>query len=275
MRVCCASSLCRARKEAAEGAEAARQESIAALKSELAELKVSDTEQLHACCEGFTWGVCASRAGPSQATPSIKPAWASVCMVHCTCSLSSCCCLPAVMLQSQLSSLQDAHATQLSSQQEASARQLAQQLKTADAIIKELEGAAVSLQNQLAAEVERADGYSRELQRRARMNPVLSQSLLCIRHGTRLLCGRRGCGAQVGDSMYRRHAPCMPPRPCFAGPLASRSCLFGTQACCRQGAHRGTGSTQRQEANRYVNSFHARTVESIMPIKRSCCRPDV
>jgi ribosome-binding protein aMBF1 (putative translation factor) len=53
----------------------------------------------------------------------------------------------------------------LSSQQEASARQLAQQLKTADAIIKELEGAAVSLQNQLAAEVERADGYSKELQR--------------------------------------------------------------------------------------------------------------
>lgn len=68
-------------------------------------------------------------------------------------------------LQSQLSSLQDAHATQLSSQQETSARQLVQQLKTADAIIKELEGAAVSLQNQLAAEVERADGYSRELQR--------------------------------------------------------------------------------------------------------------
>lgn len=67
--------------------------------------------------------------------------------------------------QSQLSSLQDAHATQLASQQEASARQLSQQLKTADAIIKELEGAAVSLQNQLTAEVERADGYSRELQR--------------------------------------------------------------------------------------------------------------
>jgi hypothetical protein len=67
--------------------------------------------------------------------------------------------------QSQLSSLQEAHANQLSSQQEASARQLAQQLKTADAIIKELEGAAVSLQNQLAAEVDRADGYSRELQR--------------------------------------------------------------------------------------------------------------
>jgi hypothetical protein len=32
--------LCRARKEAAEGAEVARLESVAALKSELAELKV-------------------------------------------------------------------------------------------------------------------------------------------------------------------------------------------------------------------------------------------
>lgn len=76
------------------------------------------------------------------------------------------CVLPCCLgLQSQLKGLQESHAAQLTSQQEASARQLAQQLKTADAIIKELEGAAVSLQNQLAAEVERADGYSRELQR--------------------------------------------------------------------------------------------------------------
>lgn len=72
---------------------------------------------------------------------------------------------PATYVQAQLSSLQEAHTAQLSSQQETSARQLSQQLKTADAVIKELEGAAVSLQTQLAAEVERADGYSRELQR--------------------------------------------------------------------------------------------------------------
>lgn len=84
--------------------------------------------------------------------------------LHCRCTFQCCPALVAAV-QSQLSSLQESHAAQLSSQQEASARQLAQQLKTADAIIKELEGAAVSLQNQLAAEVERADGYSKELQR--------------------------------------------------------------------------------------------------------------
>lgn len=39
--ICLLLTTCRARKEAAEGAEVARMESISALKSELAELKVS------------------------------------------------------------------------------------------------------------------------------------------------------------------------------------------------------------------------------------------
>lgn len=49
------SPLCRARKEAAEGAEAARQESIAALKSELAELKVSTHITKRST---FAWAAC-------------------------------------------------------------------------------------------------------------------------------------------------------------------------------------------------------------------------
>lgn len=49
--------------------------------------------------------------------------------------------------------------------QEASARQLAAHVKSADAIIKELESTANNLQTQLALEVERADAYSKELKR--------------------------------------------------------------------------------------------------------------
>ena len=109
----------------------------------------------------------------------------------------------AMFVQSQLSSLQEAHAAQLSSQQEASARQLSQQLKTADAIIKELEGAAVSLQNQLAAEVERADGYSRELQRSV---PPLPHPcpMLCIDWPARLGLRLSQClssGLQICNKM--------------------------------------------------------------------------
>jgi hypothetical protein len=64
---------------------------------------------------------------------------------------------PPLPTQAQLSALHDTHAAQLSAQQEAAARQLAQQLKAADGIIRELEGAALGLQSQLAVEVERAD----------------------------------------------------------------------------------------------------------------------
>lgn len=134
-------------------------ESISALKSELAELKVCTSCRLSAIHH-----VHPTASRQPSCSPTLLACASSIVLAltlpgGC---LRPCCCKKT---QSQLSSLQDAHATQLSSQQEASARQLAQQLKTADAIIKELEGAAVSLQNQLAAEVERADGYSRELQR--------------------------------------------------------------------------------------------------------------
>ncbi len=68
-------------------------------------------------------------------------------------------------MQGQLQELQDAHATELTAQQEASGKQLQQHVKTADRIIRELEGTATSLQAQLAAEVERADGMAAQLKR--------------------------------------------------------------------------------------------------------------
>lgn len=49
--------------------------------------------------------------------------------------------------------------------QESSSKALASHVKAADACIKELEATAVGLQGQLAAEVERADAYSKELRR--------------------------------------------------------------------------------------------------------------
>jgi hypothetical protein len=156
--------LCRARKEAAEVAEVARLESVAALKSELAELKVRTyAARCNSCHQLYAVLCCSGTPALSKVGGALQ---VDVCMAAEACHVFRRSLVHSV-LQSQLSSLQDAHASQLSSQQEASARQLAQQLKTADAIIKELEGAAVSLQNQLTAEVERADGYSRELQRYA------------------------------------------------------------------------------------------------------------
>lgn len=149
----------RARKEAVEGAEVALQESLAVLKGELADLKV--------WCVGLGWlgrvllsvvgwlivGLCANHHCRVLECHGFRSG--SCCVsVHISMyvleSLNLVCDdtylrLPQINTttnihyhqQSQLSSLQDAHASQLSSQQEASSRQLAQQLKTADAIIKE------------------------------------------------------------------------------------------------------------------------------------------
>jgi hypothetical protein len=71
----------------------------------------------------------------------------------------------ACSLQAQLAALQDAHAVDIAGIQEAAARQLGSHVKTADAIIRELESNVMTLQAQLTSEVERADGAAHELQR--------------------------------------------------------------------------------------------------------------
>lgn len=68
-------------------------------------------------------------------------------------------------MKAQLSQLQEVHAAELASLQESSAKALASHVKAADGCIKELEATALGLQGQLAAEVERADRYSKELRR--------------------------------------------------------------------------------------------------------------
>ncbi|WIA16070.1 hypothetical protein OEZ85_012795 [Tetradesmus obliquus] len=68
-------------------------------------------------------------------------------------------------MKAQLSQLQEVHAAELASLQESSAKALASHVKAADGCIKELEATALGLQGQLAAEVERADAYSKELRR--------------------------------------------------------------------------------------------------------------
>jgi ribosome-binding protein aMBF1 (putative translation factor) len=70
-----------------------------------------------------------------------------------------------LLVQTQLVGLQEQHATEVTQLQASSSKQLSQHVKTADRIIKELEATASSLQQQLASEVERAEGYNQALKR--------------------------------------------------------------------------------------------------------------
>jgi hypothetical protein len=67
--------------------------------------------------------------------------------------------------QSQLAELQESHAAEVTSIKGWGATQLGQHVKAADRIIKELEGTASSLQQQLAAEVERAEAATAAVKR--------------------------------------------------------------------------------------------------------------